>query len=371
MQFIKDLKSYKTKCERVEGLQKLLKANLQTPKALKVITHKGFLEYREKGMTKRLQQQTEAAFLMCKKKDPKRSVYVGRALYVPGISNPPGLRFSVDSRQKAIQAVSKHFDFAIKQKYDRKGADIGVIFHPWINPKIPEGGGCVVLQQNRKKQIIIEALYGIDEGVQGFPHDTYRVDFETEKILEKVIDHKTGCLEVNDQVTVEKVKIPQKYTDKQVLSDKFILQVTKDFKKFFKKFPPSRLEFAFQPEGVYYRECIPFVIKTRGRVKEKLDIQSKVLAIKEEKDIDDETKAKVIFIDRITIQERRMDLLTRVACGLQDKKIILFPGSAATAHIASVFRETGHRVILIGDQVFKTGEKVRVINLRGELKVLR
>jgi hypothetical protein len=370
MPFVKDLKDYQTKCKRVKGLQKLLKAKLQTPKALEVITHRAFIEYHKKGITKRLRQEIEAAFLICKKKDPQRSVYVGRAFYVPGIDNPPGLRFSVDTAEGASQAVKKHFDFALKQKYNKKDAQIGVILHPWINPRIPEGGGCVALQQNRKKEIIIEALYGIDEGVQGFPHDIYKLDFKTEEIIEKIIDHKTGWLFVTDQVTVKKLKVAQKYADKQVLSDQLISRIAKDFKNFLRKFKPHRLEFAFQPEGVYYRECVPFLIKSGKKTKEKIDIVSPVLAIKTKEDFNKKVKTRIIFIDPVTIQERKMDLLTQVACGLTDKKIILFPGSASTAHIATVFREAGHKVILIGSQIFKTGEKVRVVNWAGELKVL-
>jgi len=371
MQFVKDLKNHKTKCQRVKGLQKLLKANLQTPKVLKVTTKKAFAKYIQKGMTKRLRQEIEAAFFMCKKIDPTRSVYIGRAFYIPGIDNPAGLRFSVNSKQEATKAVKKHFDFAIKQKYNCEGSEISVIFHPWINPKIPQGGGCTVLSQNGQKQIIIEALYGIDEGIQSFPHDIYIVDFKAGKICQKIIAHKTGCLQVNDKVTVKKTKIPKIYADNQVLSENLILQIAKDFKKFLKKFKPHRLEYAFQKEGIYYRECVPFVIKTDKQIVKKLNIQDKVLAIKSKKDFKPNPKAQIIFIDPITIQKRKMNLLTQVACNTKGKKIILFPGTASTAHITTIFREAGHTVILVGNQIFKTGQKVKLLNTKGELKVFQ
>lgn len=368
MRYIEDLIKSKTKASRAEGLRKLYSAGLKTP-FVKIVNHQSFLIYKKEGMTKPLREELEAVFFEIKEKDPKRNIYVGRAYFLPNFPNPPGPRFVVGDPKSLVLRVADHFNFAIQSKYHRKPrAQIGVILHPWINPRIPLGGGCVALAENSSKRIIIETIYGLDEGVQAFPHDFYLVDFDKEKIIDKVIAEKKECLEVDSNLRVTAAPVPENYWLKQVLDDKIILTIAQDFKRFVKKYGPHRLEYAFQKEGVYYRECVPFIIhkekapeiRERGKVF-RLKTKSDLLQIDREE--------RIIFVDPIVIKKRKMNLLTFLATETKDKKIILYPGSATTGHAAIIFREAGHTVVYVGNEVFKDKEEVLVETKNGELVV--
>lgn len=370
MEFIEDLKGYKTRCDRVLGFIKLQKAGLRTP-FIKIVNHQAFLIYKKKGITKPLQQELEAVFFEIKKENPKRDIYVGRAYYVPHFPNPPGPRFVVGNPKSLVLRVADHFDFVIQSKYDaRQGAQIGVILHPWINPRIPLGGGCVTLAENGPKKIVIEAIYGLDEGIQSFPHDFYLVDFGKDKIIEKIIAEKKECLEVDPKLRVTTVSVPQKYWQKQVLEDRIILSIAQDFRRFIKKYGPHRLEYAFEKEGVYYRECIPFALSQEKAPK--VREEGKVFRLNTRSDLPKINKEKkIIFVDPIVIKRRQMNLLTFLATQTQDKKIILYPGSATTGHAATIFRETGHLVVFVGSEFFRDKDKVVVETKNGELVAQR
>jgi hypothetical protein len=370
MQYVEDLIKSKTRATRVEGLRKLCSTGIKTP-FVKIVNHKAFLGYKKEGMTKPLQKKLEAVFFEIKMKDPKRNIYVGRAYFVPDFPNPPGPRFVVGDVNALALRVADHFDFAIQNRYDKKkGSQIGVILHPWINPRIPLGGGCITLAENGPKKIIIEAIYGIDEGVQGFPHDFYIVDFNKNKIIERVIAEKKECLEVDSKIRVSPVSVPKNYWHKQVLEDKTILDIAHDFKRFVKKYGPHRLEYAYQREGVYFRECVPFVVG-KERLPEICE-KGEVFRLNTKSDLPKIGKRqRIIFVDPIVIKKRQMNLLTFLATNTHDKKIILYPGSATTGHMATIFRETGHLVVFVGDEIFKDGEKITVKTQNRELIVQR
>ncbi|MCL4382441.1 MAG: PEP/pyruvate-binding domain-containing protein [Patescibacteria group bacterium] len=368
MKYVKDLLESSIKTERVEGFKKLAKARLPIPD-VKIIDNQAFLLCEKKGITEPLQKEIEAVFFNLKKKYPRRGFYVGRAFSVPGFTNPPGPYSVVRSAKDMIKGVEKLYNFACQSRYNKKGAKIGVIIHPWIDPKAPFGGGCLTLSNSQQK-VIIEAIYGLDEGVQSFPHDFYIVDFETEKILEKVVAEKKEDLEVNNDLMIRSLKIPRNLWNKAVFSDKQILQVISYFKHFVKTYGPHRMEFAFEREGLFFRECIPFLL-----TKEKaphLKEEGSVFRLNTKSDLPKIGKEqRIIFVDPIVIKKRQMNLLTFLATNSQDKKIILYPGSASTGHAATIFRETGHLVVFIGNQIFKDKDKVLVETKNGELAVKR
>ena len=370
MKYVEDLASFQIKSSRIVGLRKLHSAGLRTP-FVKIINHKAFLVYRKEGMTKPLQKELEAAFFEIKNKDARRNIYVGRAYFIPNFHNPPGPRFVIGDPQSLIKRVADHFDFAIQNKYDRiKEAQIGVILHPWINPRIPLGGGCVTLAEEKKKTIVVEAIFGLDEGVQSNPHDFYILDFAEGKIIDKIIAEKKECLEVDANLRVTSTPVPNKFSSQPVLNEKTILTIARDFKRFIGKFGPHRLEFALQREGVYYRECLPFVFH-----KEKVpqvDEKGQVFKLNTQTDLPRiGRKQRIIFVDPMVIKKRKMNLLTFLATTTQDKKIILYPGSATTGHAATIFREAGHLVVFVADQIFKDDDRVWVKTEQGELIVKR
>lgn len=368
MRYFEDLFKAKIKAPRVLGLKKLSSAGLRIP-FVSIINHQAFLTYKKEGMIKPLQTELEAVFFEVKKRDPKRNIYVGRAYFVPDLPNPPGPRFVVGDPKTLVLRVADHFDFAIQNKYDvKREAQIGVIVHPWINPRIPLGGGCISLAEDGLKEIVVEAIYGIDEGVQSFPHDFYIVDFAKNKIIDKAVAEKKECLEVDQKLRVTPVSVPQKYWQRQVITNKTILALARDFKRFVKKYGPHRLEYAFQEEGVYFRECVPFVVHKEK--KQEIHESGTVFRLNTKNDLPKiGKKERIIFVDPIVIKKRQMNLLTFLATNTQDKKIILYPGSATTGHAATIFRETGHLVVFVGDKFFRDGEKVAIETKNGEFVV--
>lgn len=365
MKYVKDLLESAIKTERVEGLQKLAKAGLPIPEP-KIIEHQGFYLFKKEGkIPEPLQKEIEAVFFKLRQKYPKRGFYVGRAYSVPGLANPPGPYSVVKDVQGIIEGVKKLYEFAILSKYDKKGAKIGVIIHPWIDPKHPFGGGCVALTASFQK-IIIEAIFGLDEGVQSLPHDFYIVDFKLDKILEKVIAEKKEDLEADENFLIKSVKIPKRLWRASVLSDSQIREVTDYCRQFIKIYGPHRMEFAFEEEGLFFRECLPFILKKEKapEVREegvvfRLNTKSDLAKIGK--------RQRIIFVDPIVIKRRQMNLLTFLATGTQDKKIILYPGSATTGHAATIFRETGHLVVFVSNEFFDDGERVLVETKNGEL----
>jgi len=372
MKYIKNLKEYQGKSVRIEGFKKLDKSGLSYPKPLIVITHRAFKEYKKKGLTEPLQKEIEAVFLKVRKKNPRMGVTVRRAYVVPGLEHPPGPRTSsIKDHKILISEVKKLYDFAIKNKFDKKGSEIAAFFHPFINPKLPLGGGCVTGDgYNGKKGILIEAIYGNDEGVQTFPHDDYLLDEKKNRFILKVIHYKPRCLSAVSQLEYKTVPVPRKLRNAQVLVDKLILKIARHYRKLNNLFGPHRLEFDVLRRGIYYIEAVAF--EKKEEEESAVQFSGKVLKVKNLDDIQKVKKTnRVIFVDPSIIKKRNMDLLTCLACNLPHKKVILYPGSTTTAHASIIFREMGHSVVYVGYEKFETGENVVIKIEEGELKAHR
>lgn len=370
MEYIQDVTTIKSQCDRIKGLQKMIAGGLTIPNPIKIIIPQAFLEYRKtKSFSSELIKQIKLSFEEIRSQNPGRGVYAGRAYFVPGLNQPPGPRSSsvVDS-EVIVKEVKKLFDFAIENKFDIPGSEIGVIFYPFINPEIPFGGGCITPTLDNKDCFLIEYILGNDEGVQSFPHDSYLVDFKKGKIIKKQIEEKTEYLQATTQFGYETLAVPDKYKNKQLLTDEIIIEISKYYHKFFNNFGQHRLEFALQEEGVFFRECIPY--KEVANQTQDLSITGKITTIREFKDIQNISQSqKILFIDPVVIQKRNMDLLTGLAFHVEHKKIILYPGSASTAHAATILRERGHTLVFVGRQDYKSEQKVKIEIINADFKV--
>jgi len=373
MIYIKNIDKVRTECNRVIGLKKLYFSNLLIPSPIKIISPKAFIEYKRLGgkFSGKFVDELYRVFGQIRDKNPTRGVYVGRAFYVPGMEHPPGPRSSsVEDPEVALNEMKKLFEFAIKNKFDKEGSEIGSIMYPYISPKIPFGGGSITPAQRDKNLAIVETIYGVDEGIQSFSHDTYMVDVKKGKILEKKIEIKSECLQVGSQHEHVVKKVPKNLQNLPVYTDKTIVEITKDFKKFTDRYGLHRFEFAGQPEGVYFREGVKFTpVET---VVKDVKVTGKVLRIKSSKDVGKVNKEiEIVYLDPEIIQKRNMDLLVAFACGVKERKIVLYPGNASTAHAATILREKGHVMVFVGADGFKTGNVVKVDLENGELKAER
>ncbi|MCD6215980.1 MAG: hypothetical protein J7J92_02810 [Candidatus Aenigmarchaeota archaeon] len=356
MKFIIDISNYNGKNERITGFKKMHDASLNIPTPIKILTHEGFLYFKKYGMKEELKNEIKDVFKEIKTKNPKKGVAVRRAYFVPGLENPPGPRSSaVEDLKTAIENVKKILKFAIENKFDKKGSEIEVFFHPFINPKIPSSGGCVTPNEN---YILIEAIYGNDESVQSFPHDKYKIDIEKKEILNKKVEKKEKTLSATG-TEYREVDIPKKLQTKQVLTDEQIIKIAEMWKKLSLLFGPHRLEFDIIDNKIFFIECTAFKSEKLEKKYRKMT-KGYIKRIKTDSDINNIRGCKIIFIDPEVIRKRKMGILTKLACTLPKNTTILFPGSATTAHASIIFREMGHNLIYTGNRVFKDGEKVRI-----------
>ncbi len=371
MRYLEEIGQSENKCNRVIGHQKLHSIGLQIASPLYVSTHQAFLSYKKTHQfSKTFIDEIRLAVRTIRKENNTRGVYAGRAYYVPSYENPPGPRSSSVTDEKIIlQEIRKLLDFAIHNKFDEPGAQIGTILHPFISPKIPYGGGSITPSPEGKTQIVIEVIYGIDEGIQTLPHDSYIVDYEKGRIEHKTIASKTTCLETTSQLTISKVSVPEHLQTVAVLIDQDIVQLARAFKNFVTIFGPHRLEFASQPEGIYFLECVPFrpVLSPKG-----MEAKGQVKIIRSIDDIPTVSPHdKIIFIDPKVIQRRNMDVITTLAFSLPSKRIILYPGSASTAHAATILREKGHVLVFVKQELFRSEDKIEITIKHGEMVVKR
>ncbi len=291
--FIKDLKRYSPKAVRVHGLKKLVSLGVLTPWPIKIISNDGFEEYKRLSrISGEFKKEIIKAFTEIRKKNPIRGVYAGRAYWVSGIDNPPGPRSSsVKSRQQIVKEVEKLYQFAIDNKFDqKKGAEIGVIFYPFMNagdpipdkkePDLQFAGGCVT--PGYGDRVLIEALFGADEGVQSFNHDAYTVDYKNIKIVKKKVVIKDKSLRATNEFKYETVRVPKKFQKSPALTDKQLLEIARVYRKLEEKYGQHRVEFVVQPEGVVYRECVPFKVSRRAGV----SIAGKDKVVEKEKEHD-------------------------------------------------------------------------------------
>ena len=370
--FISNLEDYNGRVPRIEGFKKLKEAGLPFPEPVVVVNPHAFNEYRRKGITKRLQKEIEAAFFEIRNKNPRKGIFAGRAYFVPGLESPPGPRTSsIKEPTILIKEIQKIFDFAIKNKFDKKGAEISAFLHPFINPKVPLGGGCVTGEgYDGKKGILIEAIYGNDEGVQTFPHDDYLVDPEKNRFIQKVIHYKAKCLSATSQLEYKTVTVPRKLRNAQVLADEIILKIARHYRKMSKIYRPHRLEFNALKGGVFFTEATPYTKKES--TESVLQFSGKVVRVKTLEDINKIKQTnRIVFVDPQVIKSRNMDLLTCLACNLPDKKVILYPGTTSTAHASIIFREMGHTVVYVGHETYHDDEEVVVKVEEGELTARR
>lgn len=371
MKFIVELKNYHSKCERIRGFKKLQESGLRIPLPMLIVTPKAFALYKEKGMTEEFKKEIEQAFWEIREKNKDKGAIVRRAYFVPGLENPPGPRSSsITNPQIFITEVKKMLNFARVNKFDKSGSEIAAFLHPFINPIMPQGGGCATPQKDKPNQVLIEAIFGNDEGIQSFPHDRYTIDFKKGLILEKIVQDKPECLKTTSQFTYATVKVPQSLRFRQVLPDEIILEIARDYKKLLSKIGPHRLEFDVLKEGIYYIECTPFAFKDETRIGTRYS--GKVLKVKALRDIEKISEGdKVIFVDQSVIKKRNMDLLTCLACNIPHKILVLYPGTATTAHAATILREMGHVVVYVGNESYQTGEEVSIQIEDGNLVVKR
>ena len=381
MKYLANVDDYVSKSHRLKGFSKPASVGLQIPKPMKVLTHQGFLDYKKtKQLPKTLKSEVAKYFIAAKKANPHRGIYIGRGFYVPGMETPPGPRTGgIEDIELYFTEIIKFYEFAINNNFDIPGSDIALLLHPFlncylpplqVNPEVGYPGGSVTPSKDNINEIIIETVWGADEGIQTLPHDSYLVDFERLLIIEKKIQTKTHALKQGMTSEYVEVRVPPSHSAIQVLNDLQIMQIAQDYKKIYNSLGNHRVEFILQPEGVIYRECTPFKLFNDSKSIILTNKRSLVKVIAGIADLRNLSKdIEIVAIDPSVIKSRSMEVLTSLAVNAPNKLIVLYPGTATTAHSATVFREQGHTLVYTQSQSFNNGDFVEVYIENGDLLV--
>jgi len=400
--FAWEITEYKSQVPRIIGIQKLKSLSLSTPDPMFVLNHSGFEEYKKSGMTQELKTQILKAYQEIRRTNPHRGVYVGRAYFVPGIEAPAGPRTAAIYDEESYLAETENFfKFAIKNGYDVPGANIALVLHPFIHAAEPlmvkdppleyPGGDLIPLPyMPYRRGILIRATFGPDEAVQGFPHDEYRVEEYSEEYRYKeykgrreevttisiTVAQKTETLFPREGRVYERGPIPPQFQTEQALSNIQIVKLAESYKLIEEAFGPHRLEFIAQPEGIIFRECLPFNVTPETLFPPKKgEIVGVVTRIVSERDIEKiQPPMAITFLTPEVFQRRDVNLFALLANHAKERKInlvVLSHGSIATSHLVRVFTDLGYPVTFVGKENYTEGEKVRIFKEGGVSRIER
>jgi hypothetical protein len=367
----RDLKS-----KRIQGFYLLQKAGLNIPYPIKIISHKVFLSYsKNKTFDNVFLEELKKAIREIKEKNPRKKIIGRCGIYVPNMDYIPAPRSSMlFTFEDIINFIKNVYDTALRFDLNRRGSQICVILHPFICPKLNEAGAQVFSSYDKKHNLVlIESIFGNDEGVQSFPHDVFVVDMKKKEIVYKKIPRKTKCMSaLTGKWKV--VKISKELQEKQTLSDKEIFEIAEESKKMEKIVGPCVLELMYMFGERYYTDFKPY--EPKGSLSDfskpillssplRKPVEGKVIRIKAMEDLKKVKGQQIIFLDREVVARRDLKLILELAEKTKLTKyqeVIIYPGRQTTAHYILALKEAGNIIVFAPDEDLKTGEKVRVTN---------
>jgi len=398
--FIVDLDSYEGDCRnlRVEGFRILKKGGLRIPEPLKIVTHEAFLEYCKNGLTEALREEISNVFaeLMVQSKDIGVAV---RRVYFDGFAGvnlglPARIGTStVTSANLAADTIRRIFDYAVKVKFapdPLKLNRVMAIMHPFINPKVRGNtamyGGTITtysLPQNKKRIILIQALYGNDEGAQKLPHDKYivddeyleveRKDPEISEVRRRVIV-KTLCFQSKvGSGYLQKVKVPSIFQKSSVMKNEDIIELARAINKLAFRYGDYRYEFNQIEEGVYFTECASYdknfflllnqvCLESLYRLPDTAPLLTNkyegfVKKILNPNQVNNLSNEKIIYISTFLEASKLRRLSDEFAKGAPKGSVVLIPTTGTAHPIESIVRALGEgRIAAIVD----TGGRTKI-----------
>lgn len=361
--------------EKIKGFLKLMEAGLPIPMPVKAIGDKSFRDYlKNDKLSEEMLFELKESFDHILKENLDRGVAIRSAFFLStqesGLTGPRSS--SIYDFNIAVSMIRRIYNFIISLKIDVEEAEICIILHPFISPSpLDESSGSAFSSYDKSgRSVLIEALYGVAEGVQSMPHDLYVVDSKDWKIEYKDIPRKTTCMKVRDERHYEIFRISYRQGKKQVLNDKTILEIARNCKKFENMEKTSELEFSFMNNRLYFIDARPFSPenKTYKDVLDKLsfdaystnllenEVVGNIKVVITEEDLKEIRNSDIILIHPSIVSERKMSLIYQIA-NLPGKKIVLYPGQESTAHPLLCIRDGGHNIIYFtrnGEKIFKS-----------------
>lgn len=255
---------------RLEGLKLLKEAGLSIPEPIIVITSKTFESFRTSDgkFADNEQEEMRDAFEAVMHSGISDGVAVRRIYDVPFYEgrNPSGPRSpKVTNFAQMISELKKIFGFAIRAEYsEQKGAEIAAFIHPFIDPLPPRFGGNIYSTKSNlltesfpEGILLIEALYGNDEGTLALPHDDIWIDYKTGQSFEKTKMVKEKCIRLGERVgAAHVVKVPAELRETDVVQFHEQNEIVQEVRRFYDKYGMNyRLEFDWPASGLYFIEA--------------------------------------------------------------------------------------------------------------------
>ncbi len=349
--YVTSLNEYRGRSDRILGFEDLRKSEVMAPE-LRILTNDAFNEYKAKGMTPKIRKIIHEVFDELYQYKP---LIARRAYVVEGVKNPSGLRSKpITTKRALVASVKRLWDNAIKNGYDAISNEISAFVHTMIDPSVRDAAGCITLEDGIA---IIDSIYGNDEGVQSLPHDVYKVDLKTMKVIDKQIVEKRICLRAGNGEVYNRTAVPDDLIYRQTLSSREVLKLARQYKRIVDVVGNPRVEFATQNRKTYFTECAPSEVSSYQDYINTEHRAYVVREIKDARDLSQMEEGEAIFISPSIIAKRDWNLVHAVAHSLSKDSLILYPGNVRTSHNANIFRELGINVRTIGSRIYKTGDK--------------
>lgn len=286
---------------------------------------------------------------------------------------------SLNDLSSCLRFTQKTWDFFIKNSKNPNGLGIAILAHRFI-PSF--AAGTLDSSLPRKKSLMmIEATYGIWEGIQSNLHDVYIVDKDILKPIKKIIPEKDSGLFPTLKNRWKYQRLPVAMRSRQVVSDGQIEELTKQAGKIERHFGPARIEFILKeikpqqskkavllwhitkmPAGrdVFHYKVVPLSEEVGG---ETVYIGYPFML----EDINDISKIKLIshprpilYLSDKIISKRDLYLIQRIALLAKEQQWpILYKGGQLT-HISIILREYGVTVFPVNQNI-RVGKKIKIV----------
>jgi len=362
------------KNSKIETLKILKKCRLPCLEA-KVVTPLAFQEYyQNKKLTPQLQESLVKTLEYFLKKEKAISI---RALTEKEVDLLPRSE-SLKSITECLRHIIKTWDFFIKNFPYPEDLGIALLSHNFI-PSYAAGTLDSQLPKD-KELIMIEATYGIWEGIQSCLHDVYLVDKESLAIIRKKVPEKDFGLFLT-AANWQYKKVPAFLKKHQVVSDVQIKELARQTLAVEKYFGPARIEFIIKKTNQQDDKKAVLVWHIRKLPRKAGIFDFKATSLSQDfsgeviytglpikiKEITDIKKLKkyscprlIIYLGEEIIRKRDLFLIQQIAKIAKEKDWpILYKGGQLT-HVCLILREYGVQVFPVNQRIIPKG-KIRVV----------
>lgn len=370
------------------------------PSPVYVVPHNVFMSYRASPAScmSRLAEELAVPARTAASRSKKKTLAVRRAYEVPGLANPGGPRFLGVAPDELASCIEKLFLFAIESGYDRPGAEVAVIFYPFVDPDnkpldeiapdevLPYGGWVIPSSPESwgtTLKLAILATWGNNEtliryGSEDRPLETYDVEVAQDadkrvRIPRKLIVFKEEMHYTARDGQSALVPVPPSHRLQQVMYDSEIVDVARYAASLMQRYGAHRLEFSSDGERILFNEAIEYAREPTPPAQE-LKIEGNVFVVAGMEDVrrlgkltKSQRQELLIYATDRTEGSPTNNALAETFQG--EELVVLYSGVTVTAHAMKVLSDMGHQAFAVGQRELFEGDRVRVTYERGHIRV--